>query len=74
MISVDDAEADPAELALLDGLGATAQLMVGVRDSEGRGWLLELYADALSRSRRDIAPAVRALMIMAVSDHPREPE
>jgi diguanylate cyclase (GGDEF)-like protein len=71
VISVDDAEADPAELALLDGLGATAQLMVGVRDSEGRGWLLELYADALSRSVGDIAAAVRALMIMAVSDHPQ---
>jgi hypothetical protein len=42
--------------------------MVGVRDAEGRGWLLELYADALSRPLADVASAVRALMVMAVSD------
>jgi diguanylate cyclase (GGDEF)-like protein len=69
VISVDDPEADPAELALLDGLRSSGQLMVGVRDAEGRGWLLELYADALSRSLADIATTVRALMVMAVSEH-----
>jgi len=67
VLSVDDPEADPAELALLDGLGATAQLMVGVPDGEGRGWLLELYADALSNPVGEIAGVVRALMVMAVS-------
>jgi diguanylate cyclase (GGDEF)-like protein len=68
VVSVDDPEGDPGELALLDGLGAAAQLMVGVRDAEGRGWLLELYADALSRPLAEIASAVRALMVLAVSD------
>jgi hypothetical protein len=61
-----DPETDPAELAMLDGIGASTLLMAGVTDPQGNGWLLEIIGDAMSVSMGDYAYPLRALMSLAV--------
>jgi hypothetical protein len=60
-----DPETDPAELAMLDGIGASTLLMAGVTDPQGEGWLLEIIGDAMSVSMSDHAFPLRALMALA---------
>ncbi|MDH4158933.1 MAG: diguanylate cyclase [Actinomycetota bacterium] len=70
VVDATDLRADPAELSILDGMGATALLMAGGRDETGRGWLVEVFADALSLPMDDVVAALRALVATAL--HPPE--
>lgn len=56
---------DPAELAMLDGMGASTLLMAGVSDATGEGWLLEIIGDAMSAPMTDYELPLRALMALA---------
>jgi diguanylate cyclase (GGDEF)-like protein len=61
-----DPTADPVEVALLDGMGAVSILMAGGRLAGGEGWVLEVFADVMSLSLRELLPAVRALVAVAL--------
>ena len=67
-VLVGDPAADPAELAILDGMGAVAMTAVAARDREGTGWLLEVFADEMSGSVVDVMTALRALAAVAVAE------
>jgi hypothetical protein len=60
-----DDDTDPAELAMLDGIGASSLLMAGVTDVTGEGWLLEIIGDAMSAPMADYELPLRALMALA---------
>jgi hypothetical protein len=66
VLHADDERADAAERALLTDYGMDAVLAVGVRDPEGGAWLVELYADGLTRSLGSAEAAVRLLVGEAV--------
>jgi hypothetical protein len=68
LLTTSDPMADPAEVAILDGMGAVALVMAGGREAGGDGWLLELFADEMSLSVRELLPAVRALVAVAISE------
>jgi diguanylate cyclase (GGDEF)-like protein len=71
LVDAQDPRADPAELSILDAMGAAALLMAGGQDANGRGWLVEVFADALSLPMDDEVPALRALVPAAL--HPPAP-
>lgn len=60
-----DPDTDPAELAMLDGIGASTLLMAGVADTRGDSWLLEIIGDAMSAPMSDFELSLRALMALA---------
>ena len=64
-LNANDPDTDPAELAMLDGIGATTLLMAGVTDANGRSWLLEIIGDAMSAPMADYELSLRALMGLA---------
>lgn len=64
-LSANDPETDPAELAILDGIGAASLLMAGITDVRGEGWLLEIIGDAMSAPMADYELSLRALMGLA---------
>lgn len=66
-----DPDADPAELAMLDRMGAMSLLMAGVRDRSGSGWLLEIVGDAMSAPSGDLGAPLRALMTAAALESAR---
>lgn len=66
-----DPDADPAELAMLDRMGAVSLLMAGVRDPSGAGWLLEIVGDAMSAPSGDLGAPLRALMTAAALEAAR---
>jgi diguanylate cyclase (GGDEF)-like protein len=67
-----DDDTDPAELAMLDAMGASTLLMAGVTDTTGMGWLLEIIGDAMSATMTDYELPLRALMALAALEaaHP----
>jgi diguanylate cyclase (GGDEF)-like protein len=65
LLSAADPETDPAEVVILDRMGATTLLMAGVTTPAGAAWLLEVYGDAMSAPMSDFAVPVRALMAIA---------
>ncbi len=67
-VAVDDATADPAEVAILDGLGATAVVAAGGTDEHGDGWLVEVFLDDLSTQGQEMAGVMRLLVLAAL--HP----
>lgn len=67
-VAVDDSTADPAELAILDGLGATAVAAAGGTDEHGDGWLVEVFLDELSTQGQEMAGVLRLLVLAAL--HP----
>jgi hypothetical protein len=67
-ISADDPATDPAERAILDGLGATGQVAAGGRDLDGDRWLVEVFTDALSRPTQSLSAVLRVLVLAAL--HP----
>jgi len=66
VVEASDPGADPAELALLDGMGAASLLAAGGADDDGRRWLVEVVGDSLSRPMEDVATALRALLPSAL--------
>lgn len=70
-IRAEDPTADPGELAILDALGARAVVAAGVREPAGDAWLLEIFADDLTGSLRELPGLLRVLMLAAV--HPPRP-
>ncbi|HUV49016.1 MAG TPA: sensor domain-containing diguanylate cyclase [Actinomycetes bacterium] len=64
-LQASDPDTDPAELAMLDGIGATTLLMAGITDPKGQGWLLEIVGDAMSAPMADYELSLRALMGLA---------
>lgn len=67
-IAADDATADPAEVAILDGLGATAVVAAGGTDEHGDGWLVEVFLDDLSTQGQEMAGVLRLMVLAAL--HP----
>ena len=71
LLSGTDPETDPAELVLLDGMGASSVLMAGITDPDGHSWLLEIFGDAMSAPMFDFAIPMRALMSIAALEASR---
>ena len=67
-IYATDLTADPAELAILDGLNANAVVGAGGVDSDGDGWLVEIFTDELSAMQPELATVIRLLVLAAL--HP----
>jgi diguanylate cyclase (GGDEF)-like protein len=65
LLNASDPDTDPAEVEILERMGASILLMAGVTGSDGSGWLLEFYGDAMSAPMSDFAIPVRALMALA---------
>ncbi|HVQ86876.1 MAG TPA: sensor domain-containing diguanylate cyclase [Actinomycetes bacterium] len=68
VVNGGDSDADPAEVAILDGMGAVSVAMGGCRDTRGAAWLIEIYGDALSQSMGEISLPMRTLMAIAVHE------
>jgi hypothetical protein len=67
-VRVDDPGADPAEVAILDGLTADAVIGAGGVDEDGDAWLVEVFLDRLSDSGQELAGVLRLLVLAAL--HP----
>ena len=67
-VTTSDITADPAELAILDGMGATAVVAAGGIDEHGDRWLIEVFMDALSSSPQELAGVLRLIVLAAL--HP----
>jgi diguanylate cyclase (GGDEF)-like protein len=66
-ITAEDPTADPAEVAILDGLGATAAVAAGGQDADGDGWLVEVFLDDLSTFGQEMAGVLRLLVLAALN-------
>ncbi len=69
-IYATDLTADPAELAILDGLNANAVVGAGGVDADGDGWLVEIFTDELSAMQPELATVMRLLVLAAL--HPAD--
>jgi diguanylate cyclase (GGDEF)-like protein len=67
-VSADDSTADSAEVAILDGLGASAVIAAGGTDEHDDGWLVEVFLDELSTFGQEMAGVMRLLVLAAL--HP----
>jgi diguanylate cyclase (GGDEF)-like protein len=67
-IRIDDPAADPAEIAILDGLTATAVVAAGGVDEHADRWLVEVFLDQLSEAGQELAGVLRLLVLAAL--HP----
>jgi diguanylate cyclase (GGDEF)-like protein len=65
VVSAEDEEADPAERRLLEEWSLTAVLAAAAPAPEG-SWLVELYADEVTRDLHTAAPYVRLLVAEAL--------
>jgi diguanylate cyclase (GGDEF)-like protein len=70
-VHAHDLTADPAELAILDGLRATSVVGAGGTDPEGDRWLVEIFTDELSAFPQELPGAMRLLVLAAL--HPPAP-
>jgi len=66
VVHADDPEADPSERAIVDFSGALAVVMAGGPDSEGRGWLVEMFVDEVSGDVSMLPTALRVLTACAL--------
>ncbi|HVQ86881.1 MAG TPA: sensor domain-containing diguanylate cyclase [Actinomycetes bacterium] len=67
LVTVDDPYADAAEAAIVQGMGCISLLVAGGTDSEGDGWLIEVFGDEISVPMNEIVPVARALVAMALT-------
>jgi diguanylate cyclase (GGDEF)-like protein len=67
-VTAGDPTADPAEVAILDGLGASAVIAAGGIDDQGDAWLVEIFLDELSILGQELAGVLRLLVLAAL--HP----
>jgi hypothetical protein len=70
LVMSDDPRADRAETALLAAAGYAGVLMAGGCDAAGRGWLVEVFLDALSADAASAPPVLRALVACALLPAP----
>jgi diguanylate cyclase (GGDEF)-like protein len=70
-LAADDPTTDPAERAILDGLGSTGLVAAGGVDDEQDRWLVEVFTDGLSRPVRSLPTVLRLLVLAAL--HPAAP-
>jgi diguanylate cyclase (GGDEF)-like protein len=68
VVSCTDSDSDPAEVAILDGMGAVSVAIGGCCDARGFGWLIEIFGDELSGPMTEISLALRTLMAIAVHE------
>jgi hypothetical protein len=66
VVRADDPAADAAERALLTEYGMVAVVAAGAVEAGSGGWMVELYADSLTREPGDAEPALRLLCGEAV--------
>ena len=66
-VTGDDPTADPAEVAILDGLHASGAVAAGARESDGDGWLIEVFLDELSGFGQELAGVLRLLVLAALN-------
>jgi hypothetical protein len=67
VVSIEDPYADPAEVAMLQGVGCVEVLIAGGVDREGNGWVIELFGDEISQGLVPLAAVARSLMAVALS-------
>ena len=67
VVASDDPTADPSEVAILDGLGATAVVAAGGHDEQGDGWLVEVFLDELSTFGQEMGGVLRLLVMAALN-------
>ena len=75
-VTADDPTADPAEVAILDGLHASGVVAAGGREPDGDGWLVEVFLDELSSFGQELAGVLRLLVLAALHptlDHDQGP-
>jgi diguanylate cyclase (GGDEF)-like protein len=72
VVTADDPAADPAEVAILDGLGASAVIAAGGTEPAGDGWLVEVFLDELSSFGQELGGVLR-LLVLAALHPPRRP-
>jgi hypothetical protein len=68
VVNSSDSDSDPAEVAILDGMGAVSVAIGGCCDARGHGWLIEVFGDELSGPMTEISLAMRTLMAIAVHE------
>jgi hypothetical protein len=70
IVHADDADADPAERAVLSEFGMDAVLAAAASGAHG-AWLVEIYADSDTAPLEHAEPAVRLLVAEAVRGNRR---
>ena len=68
LVSVHDPYADVAEAAIVQGMGCVSLLVAGGTDSEGVGWLIEIFGDEISAAMDDLVPVARALVAIGLAN------
>ncbi len=67
VVEDDDPSADATELSLLGVDGFREMAMAGVRDRDGTGWLVEVFADELSVPVRTYSNVLAAVVAISVA-------
>jgi hypothetical protein len=68
LVSVDDPYVDAAEAAIVQGMGCVSLLLAGGTDSDGVGWLIEVFGDEISAAMDDLVPVARALVAVGLAN------
>jgi hypothetical protein len=68
LVSVHDPYADAAEAAIVQGMGCVSLLVAGGTDSDGVGWLIEIFGDEISTAMDDLVPVARALVAIGLAN------
>jgi len=67
LVSIEDPYADPAESAIVDGMGCVELLIGGGESPSGDRWLIEIFGDELSSTMRSVVAPLRALIALALA-------
>jgi diguanylate cyclase (GGDEF)-like protein len=67
LVSIEDPYADPAESAIIDGLGCVELLIGGGESPSGDRWLVEIFGDELSSTMKSVVSPLRALIALALA-------
>jgi len=67
LVSIEDPYADPAESAIVDGMGCVELLIGGGESPTGDRWLIEIFGDELSSTMKSVVAPLRALIALALA-------
>ena len=67
LVSIEDPYADPAESAIVDGMGCVELLIAGGESPSGDRWLIEIFGDEFSSPMKTLAAPLRALIALALA-------